>query len=147
MQELSDSYMERAYRPPKYVKKEIIEETYSKEHKQNKKGKKPKRYIDLNKYACIEENQSVYSTEAHIEPRNNGIEESQMTIKELKQEKKSLEVWNGKLQKRVQSLKEKHKSQRELLKNVGKMNIKLYWSNVILKTKLKQEKFQSSTQQ
>jgi predicted RNase H-like nuclease (RuvC/YqgF family) len=129
------------------VKEEIIEETYSKEHKHDRKGKKPKIYIDLNRSAYVEENQSVDRAETQIEPRKQGIEEFQMTIKELKQENKSLEVWNGKLQERVQRLKEKHKSQRELLKKVRKMNIKLYWSNVVLKTKLQQEKGQSSSQQ
>jgi len=54
MQELSNSYMERAYIPPKYVIEEIIEETYSKEYKYDRKGKKPKIYIDLNIFSSVE---------------------------------------------------------------------------------------------
>jgi hypothetical protein len=125
MQELSNSYMEKEYSPRKYVKEEIIEETSSKEKKHYRKGKKPKISIGLNIYASVEENQSVNRETMQIEPIKHGIEEYHMTIKELKQENKALEVWNGKLHERIQRLKEKHKSQCELLNKVRKTNIKL----------------------
>jgi hypothetical protein len=64
----------------------------------------------------------------------------QAVIKELKQEKQALELWNVKLQDKVQKMKAKNKGQRELSKKVSKMNIKLYCNNVVLKTKMKQEK-------
>jgi hypothetical protein len=48
-------------------------------------------------------------------------------------------VWNAKLQEKVQNLKEKHKKQHDFSKKIKKKNIKLYWTNVVLKTKLKQE--------
>jgi hypothetical protein len=42
-------------------------------------------------------------------------------------------------------MKENLKTQRELSKKVKKMNINLYWSNVLLKTKLRQEKSKGKT--
>jgi hypothetical protein len=63
----------------------------------------------------------------------------------LKQENQTLEIWNAKLQEKFQKLKEKHKTQHELSKKVRKMNIKLYWSNVVLKNKLQQENSKGKT--
>jgi hypothetical protein len=65
------------------------------------------------------------------------IKKLQAIIKKFKQEKQSLELWNTKLQYRVKQLKEKNKEKRELSKKARKMNIKIYWNNVVLKTKLK----------
>jgi hypothetical protein len=42
MQELSKSYIEETYSLSKPMKKEIIEETSSKEHKYERKPRKPK---------------------------------------------------------------------------------------------------------
>jgi hypothetical protein len=53
------------------------------------------------------------------------------------------------LQEKLHKLKKKNKNQHEMPKKVRKMNTKLYWNNVVLKTNLKHEKykFQSSAQQ
>ena len=72
-----------------------------------------------------------------------------MTIIEyFRQQNQSLEVWNAKLQEKVQKLKEKHKKQCDFTKKIKKKNIKLYQTNVVLKTKVKQEisKGQTSAQ-
>jgi predicted RNase H-like nuclease (RuvC/YqgF family) len=78
-------------------------------------------------------------------PGKQRTEEFQIAIKELKQENQTLEIWNAKLQEKVQKLKEKNKTQHEFSKKVRKMNIKLYWSNVVLKTKLQQENSKGKT--
>ena len=56
----------------------------------------------------------------------------------LKKEKWMIEQWNAKQQEKLQKLKKKNKDQQTLLKEVRETNIKLYWHNVVLKTKLKQ---------
>jgi hypothetical protein len=63
-----------------------------------------------------------------------------MAIKYFKWENQTLETWNAKLQEKFQKMKEKLKTQHELSKKFIKMNYKLYWSNVVLKNKLQQEK-------
>jgi hypothetical protein len=68
VQELSESYMEKTYNLSKVVKEEIIEETSSKEHKYERKCKKPKRSIDLNRPAS-EENQGEDREETEDGPK------------------------------------------------------------------------------
>jgi hypothetical protein len=53
-----------------------------------------------------------------------------------------IEQWNARQQERIQSLKKKKKEKRELLKELRKINFRLYWHNVVLTTKLKQKKHQ-----
>jgi septal ring factor EnvC (AmiA/AmiB activator) len=65
------------------------------------------------------------------------IKEFQKTIKQLKKEKMQIEQWNARQQERIQSLKKKKKEQRKLLKELGEINFRLYWHNVVLITKLK----------
>jgi hypothetical protein len=55
-----------------------------------------------------------------------------------------IEQWNAKQQEKFQKLKMK-KDQKALLKEVREENIKLYWHNVVLKTKLKQRKTKGSS--
>jgi hypothetical protein len=50
-----------------------------------------------------------------------------------------VEQWNARQQERIQSLKKKKKEQRVLLKELRKINFRLYWHNVVLTTKLKQK--------
>jgi hypothetical protein len=64
-------------------------------------------------------------------------------IMKLKQEKWMIEQWNAKQQEKLQKLK-KNKDQQKLLREVRETNIKLYWHNVVLKTKLKQRKTKGS---
>jgi hypothetical protein len=56
-----------------------------------------------------------------------------------------IEQWNAKQQEKLQKLKKKKKDQQALLKEVREANIKLYWHNVVLKTKLKQRKTKGSS--
>jgi hypothetical protein len=63
----------------------------------------------------------------------------------LKKENQTLDIWNAKLHEKVQKLKEKLKTQSESSKKGRKMNIKLYCSNVMLKTKLQQENSKGKT--
>ena len=58
----------------------------------------------------------------------------------LKQEKWMIEQWNVKQQEKLQKFNKKNKDQQAFLKEVRETNIKLYWHNVALKTKLKQRK-------
>jgi hypothetical protein len=55
-----------------------------------------------------------------------------------------IEQWNAKQQEKLQKLKKKNKDQQTLLKEVRETNIKLYWHNVVLKTKLKQRNTKGS---
>jgi hypothetical protein len=55
-----------------------------------------------------------------------------------------IEQWNAKQQEKLQKLKKKNKDQQILLKEVRETNIKLYWHNVVLKTKLKQRQTKGS---
>jgi hypothetical protein len=71
MQELSESYMEETYNLSKPVKKDIIEETSSKEHKYERKSRKPKRSIDLNRPAS-EEDQDQDRVETEDAPEKQG---------------------------------------------------------------------------
>jgi hypothetical protein len=65
-------------------------------------------------------------------------------IMKLKQEKWMIEQWNAKQQEKLQKLK-KNKDQQTLLKEVRETKTKLYWRNVVLKTKLNQRKTKGST--
>jgi hypothetical protein len=103
----------------------------------------PKLSIDLNQPA-IEEIHEGYAIETGNQLRQEN-KKLQAAIKELKQEKLALEHWNAKQQEKLQKLKTKRKNQRKLLKKVRKMNIKLYWHNVVLKTKMKQENIKGSS--
>jgi hypothetical protein len=99
--------------------------------------RKPKLSIDLNQPAPKEIHEE-YSIETGNELKQEN-KKFHIAIKNLKQEKLALELWNTKLQEKVQKLKTKNKNQHELSKKVRKMNIKMYWNNVVLKTKLKQK--------
>jgi predicted RNase H-like nuclease (RuvC/YqgF family) len=101
------------------------------------RSRKPKISIDLN-IPAPEEDYGGCREETRDAPKKN-IKKLQEVIKELKHEKQALELWNGKLQDKVKKLKAKNKEQREFSNKVRKMNIKLYWGNVVLKTNLKQE--------
>jgi hypothetical protein len=66
------------------------------------------------------------------------VKELQSMIKQLKKEKAFVEQWNAKQQEKIQDFKRKRKEQKALLKEVRESNIRLYWHNVVLTTKLKQ---------
>jgi hypothetical protein len=132
---LSESYKEETTRLYKSVKMDIVEEASSKVHKYGTRTKKPKLSIDLNKPA-LEEDQDEHMVETKDAQGKQSTEEFQIVIKYLKQENQTFETWNAKLQEIVQKMKENLKTQHGLSKKVRKMNIKLYWSNVVLKTKL-----------
>jgi hypothetical protein len=114
----------------------------SKGHRYEMRTRKHKLSIDLNQPAP-EEGYEECRTETGDESKQK-IKKLQTTIKKLKQERLALELWNAKLQEKVQKLKTKNKNQHEMSKKVRKMNIKLYWSNVVLKTKLKHRTIQRS---
>jgi hypothetical protein len=120
---------------------EIVGGSSSKGHKYEFRVKKPKFSIDLNRPALDED-----YTEFRIEKRDekDRVKELQTMIMKLKQEKWMIEQWNAKQQEKLQKLKKKNKDQQTLLKEVRETNIKLYWHNVVLKTKLKQRKTKGS---
>jgi hypothetical protein len=120
---------------------EIVGGSSSKDHKHEFKVKKPRFSIDLNRPAPVEEH-----PEFRMEMRDekDRVRELQTIIMQLKQEKSMVEQWNAKQQEKLQKLKKKKKDQQALLKEVREENIKLYWHNVVLKTKLKQRKTKGS---
>jgi hypothetical protein len=124
-----------------------LKETSSKENQYEIKPRKPRRSIDLN-IPASEEDQDQDREKKEDVPEKQGLEEYRTIIEDLRQHNQRLEVWNAKLQEKVQKLKEKHKKQHDFTKKIRKKNIKLYWTNVVLKTKLKQEisKGQTSAQ-
>jgi hypothetical protein len=146
MHELLDIYTQKIQILSKYAKNEVIKRSPSKEHKYGMRPKNPKLSLYLNRFAP-EEDYGECIEETGDTPGKQKIEELQTIVKELEQEKRTLELWNAKLQDKVQKLKAENKGQHELSNKVRKMNIKLYWSNVVLNTKIKQErsKGQSST--
>jgi DNA repair ATPase RecN len=72
------------------------------------------------------------------------VKELQGIIRKLKKEKSFVEQWNAKQQEKIQELKRKRKDQKALLKEVRESNIRLYWHNVVLTTKLKQRDTRAS---
>jgi hypothetical protein len=105
------------------------------------KLRKPRTSIDLNLPAPVEEH-----PEFRMETRKekDRVKELQGIIMKLRQEKSLVEKWNAKQQEKIQELKKKRKDQQALLKEVRESNIKLYWHNVVLKTKLKQRDTRAS---
>ena len=65
-------------------------------------------------------------------------------IKQLKKEKYFVEQWNVKQQEKIQDFKSKRKEKKALFKEVRESNIRLYWHNVVLITKLKQRDTRAS---
>jgi hypothetical protein len=120
---------------------EITGGSSSKYHKYEFKVKKPRFSIDLNRPALDEDH-----IEFRVEMRDekDRVKELQTMIMKLKQEKWMIEQWNAKQQEKLQKLKKKKKDQQALLKEVREENIKLYWHNVVLKTKMKQRKTKGS---
>jgi hypothetical protein len=126
----------------KYAEKEIIKESPSNEPRYRMRSRKPKISIDLNRPAP-EEDYGGCREETEDAPKNKKIKKFHTVIKELNFEKQALEFWKDKLQDKVEKLKAKNKEPCELSNKVGKMNINLYWRNVVLKTNLKQENSKS----
>ena len=118
MHELPKLYTQEIQISSKSVEKEVLEELPSKEHKYGMRPKKLKLSIDLNRHA-YEENYGEYKEETWDALGKQKIEELQATIKESKQEKRALELWNTKLQDKVQTLKGKNKDQQNFLKGRG----------------------------
>jgi hypothetical protein len=83
--------MEETYSLSKPVKEEIIEETSSKENWYERKPKKPRRSIDLNRPAS-EEDQDQDKAEIEDVPEKQGLEEYRTIIEDLRQHNQRLEV-------------------------------------------------------
>jgi predicted RNase H-like nuclease (RuvC/YqgF family) len=93
---------------PKPVKKDIIEVKSSKGHKYKEGLENLNFSIDLNRPAS-EEDQDEDRVETEDVPERQRSEEFKTVIEDLKQHNRRLEVWNAKLQEKVQKLKEKYK--------------------------------------
>jgi hypothetical protein len=105
------------------------------------KLRKPQASIDLNLPAPVEE-YSEFKVEARKE--KDKVKELKSMIKQVKKEKYFVEQWNAKQQENIQDFKRKRKEQKALLKEVREFNIRLYWHNVVLTTKLKQRDTRAS---
>jgi hypothetical protein len=105
------------------------------------KLRKPQAAIDLNLPAPVEE-YPEFKVKARKE--KDRVKELQSMIKQLKKEKDFVEQWNAKQQEKIQDFKRKRKEQKALLKEVRESNIRLYWHNVVLTTKLKQRDTRAS---
>ena len=62
----------------------------------------------------------------------------------MKKEKSFVEKCNAKQQEKIHDFKRKRKENKALLKEVVESNIRLYWYNVVLTTKLKQRDTKAS---
>jgi hypothetical protein len=116
---------------------EIVGSSSYKDYKHESKGENPRFSIDLNQPAPVKEHPEF---RMEIRDEYDRVKELKATIRHLKQEKYMLEQWNVKQQEKLQKVKKKKKDQQVLLKEVREENIRLYWHNVVLKTKLKQIK-------
>jgi hypothetical protein len=105
------------------------------------KLRKPQASIDLNLPAPVEEHPE-FRVEARKE--KDMVKELQGIIRKLRKEKSFVEQWNAKQQEKIQEFKRKRKDQKALLKEVRESNIRLYWHNVVLTTKLKQRDTRAS---
>jgi len=99
------------------------------------KLRKPQALIDLNLHDPVEE-YPEFKVEAR--KQKDRVKELQSMIKQLNKEKYFVEQWNSKQQEKIQDFKKKRKEKKALLKEVRESNIRLYWHNVVLTTKLKQ---------
>jgi hypothetical protein len=100
------------------------------------KAKEPRVSLNLNEPAPFEECSGFRVKNRTDKER---IKEFQKTIRQLKKEKAQIEKWNARHQERIQGFKKKKKEKREFLKELGEINFRLYWHNVVLTTKLKQK--------
>jgi hypothetical protein len=105
------------------------------------KLRKPQAAIDLNLPTPVEE-YPEFKVKARKE--KDRVKELQSMIKQLKKEKAFVEQWNAKQQEKIHDFKRKRKEQKALLKEVRESNIRLYWHNVVLTTKLKQRDTRAS---
>jgi hypothetical protein len=106
------------------------------------KAKEPKVSLNLNKHAPFEECSGFI---VKIRTDKERIKEFHKTVRQLKKEKAQIEQWNARQQERIQSFKKKKKEKRALLKEIGEINFRLYWHNVVLTTKLKQKNAKATT--
>jgi len=106
------------------------------------KLRKHQAFMDPNLPSPIEE-YPEFKVEARKE--KDRVPKLQSMIKKLKKEKDFVEQWNSKQQEKIQDFKRKRKEQKELLKEVRESNIRLYWHNVVLTTKIKQRDIRATT--
>jgi len=99
------------------------------------RSRKPKISIHLNRNVP-EEDYGGCRVETRDAPTKKKIKKLQAIIEELNHENKALELWKDKQQDKVEKMKGKNKEQPKFSNKIKNMNIKIYWGNLVLKTKL-----------